>query len=72
MFTTMPTSEDFRYAMLGPHGLFSVPGHCPLAVVDWRRSALNTRREDSPNDLPRLGTRPAPRDEVSEARRGGF
>ncbi|HKN52345.1 MAG TPA: NAD(P)-binding domain-containing protein [Amycolatopsis sp.] len=34
VFTTMPTSEDFRYAMLGPHGLFSVPGHCPLAVVD--------------------------------------
>jgi len=44
----------------------------PLAVVDWKRSALNTRREDSPNDLPRLGTRSAALDEVSEARRGGL
>lgn len=29
----------------------------PLAVVDWRLSALNTPREASPNDLPRLGPR---------------
>jgi len=30
----------------------------PLAVVDWRLSALNLPREQSPNDLPRLGPRP--------------
>ncbi len=30
----------------------------PVAVVDWRRSALNTPRERSPNDLDRLGPRP--------------
>lgn len=29
----------------------------PLAVVDWRLSALNTPRELSPNDLPRQGPR---------------
>jgi len=29
----------------------------PLAVVDWRLSALNLPREQSPNDLPRLGPR---------------
>ena len=29
----------------------------PLAVVDWRLSALNTPRESSPNDLPRQGPR---------------
>lgn len=29
----------------------------PLAVVDWKRSALNTPREASPNDLPRRGPR---------------
>jgi dolichol-phosphate mannosyltransferase len=30
----------------------------PLAVVDWRLSALNLPRERSPNDLPRQGPRP--------------
>jgi polyisoprenyl-phosphate glycosyltransferase len=30
----------------------------PSAVVDWRLSALNTPRDQSPNDLPRLGPRP--------------
>jgi dolichol-phosphate mannosyltransferase len=29
----------------------------PLAVVDWRLSALNVPRERSPNDLPRQGPR---------------
>jgi hypothetical protein len=29
----------------------------PLAVVDWRLSALNLPRERSPNDLPRQGPR---------------
>jgi polyisoprenyl-phosphate glycosyltransferase len=29
----------------------------PVAVVDWRRSALNTPRERSPNDLEHLGPR---------------
>ncbi|MBI1796647.1 MAG: glycosyltransferase family 2 protein [Candidatus Eisenbacteria bacterium] len=29
----------------------------PVAVVDWRRSALNSPRERSPNDLERLGPR---------------
>ena len=29
----------------------------PIAVVDWRRSALNAPREQSPNDLAHLGTR---------------
>jgi dolichol-phosphate mannosyltransferase len=29
----------------------------PVAVVDWRRSALNVTREQSPNDLPRRGPR---------------
>jgi hypothetical protein len=29
----------------------------PVAAVDWRRSALNRPREESPNDLPRRGPR---------------
>ncbi len=34
VFTTMPTSEDFREAILGDDGLLSVPGRYPLTIVD--------------------------------------
>jgi 3-hydroxyisobutyrate dehydrogenase len=51
VFCTMPTSEDFRAAILGPHGLLTIPGRCPLTIVDC--SAVS----DSVSDEVRLAAK---------------